>query len=72
MRVYQETSFADFKPWCGAVDTYDRIIEEGKAEEFEAIIEELYPDGIDETKLNDILWFDEEWCFEVLGIEAEE
>lgn len=47
-------------------------MEHRKEEEFEALIEELYPDGIDETQLNDILWFDSEWVFECLGINEEE
>ena len=36
------------------------------------LIEELYPDGIDETQLNDILWFKSEWVYEMLGISEEE
>ena len=32
----------------------------------------MYPEGIDETKLNDILWFEEDWIFESLGITDEE
>ena len=72
MKIYNETGLYNFKAWCGAVDTLDRIIEEGKADELEAVLEELYPDGIDETQLNDILWFEPEWCFEVCGIETEE
>jgi len=62
----------DFKAWSGAKDTQETILNEGKGEEFDSLIEELYPDGIDETQLNDLLWFDEEWLYEVLGIAEEE
>ena len=72
MKIYSETSISDFKAWSGAVSTQDRIIEEGKEDEFDALIEELYPDGIDETELNDLLWFEEDWIYETLGIEEEE
>ena len=72
MKIYSETSLYNFEAWSGAVDTLNRVIEEGKAEELEAILEDLYPDGIDETTLNDILWFDSEWVFEMCGIEEEE
>ena len=41
-------------------------------EDFENLIEELYPDGIEETRLNDILRFDSDWVLEVLGISEEE
>ena len=72
MKVYQEISIRDFKAWSGAVDTKDKIIANDKEDEFDALIEEFYPDGIDETQLNDILWFDNEWVFECLGIKEEE
>ena len=62
----------DFKAWSGAKDTQETILNEGKGEEFDSLIEELYPDGIEETHLNDLLWFDEEWLYEVLGIAEEE
>lgn len=72
MKVYQEISIRNFEAWNGAVATKDLIIDHDKADEFDALIEELYPDGIDETQLNDILWFDDEWVLESLGIEEED
>lgn len=72
MKVYQEIGIRDFEAWSGAIATKDLIIENNKEDEFDALIEELYPDGIDETQLNDILWFDDEWVFESLGIEEED
>ena len=36
------------------------------------LIEELHPDGLSETTLNDILWFESDWIFETLGITEEE
>lgn len=68
MRVYQEISFEDFDAWSGAVNTKEKIIDAGKAEEFEALVEELFPSGVDETQLNDFLWFDDDYIFESLGI----
>ena len=55
----------------GAIDTKEKIIDAGKAEEFEALIEELFPNGIDETELNDLLWFDDDYILEALGITEE-
>ena len=72
MLVIKNIDLKEFKAWSGAIETKDRIIEEGKEEEFEELIEELYPEGIDETQLNDILWFEEEWLFEALNIDIEE
>ena len=62
----------EFKAWSGAVDTQETILNEGKGEEFDSLIDELYPDGINETHLNDLLWFEEEWLYEMLGIAEEE
>ena len=73
MKTFNEnTTLSNFNAWSGAIETKDRIIEEGKADNFDQLIEELYPDGLSETSLNDILWFDEEWIFEMLGISDEE
>jgi len=72
MKVYNEISLDEFDAWSGAVHTKEVIIDNDKEEDFNHLIEELYPDGIDETTLNDILWFDDDWVFEQLGIEEEE
>lgn len=72
MKVCKEISIENFEAWSGAKDTRQKIIESGKAEEFNQLIEELYPDGLSETELNDILWFEEEWVYENIGIENEE
>ena len=73
MKTYNEnTSLKNFNAWSGAVDTQDKIINEGKADDFDNLIEELYPDGLSETALNDLLWFEEDWIFEMLGIEIED
>ena len=73
MKTFNEnTTLVNFDAWSGAVDTKERIIQEGKADEFDNLIDELYPDGLSETQLNDILWFEEDWIFEMLGILDEE
>ena len=71
MKIYKEESLSNFEWWSGAEDTAQRIWEEQGSEGFdqlEAILEDLYPDGIDETDLNDLLWFDAETVYEWLGI----
>lgn len=66
--IHQEKGIRDFKPWSGAKDTWKHIIEQGKADEFDNLMLDLYPDGIDETKLNDLLWFDADWIYQTLGM----
>ena len=58
----------EYEPWSGAVLTARIIEEKNKVEEFFNMIEELYPDGIDITQLNDILWFDSERVLDMLNI----
>lgn len=72
MKVYKEISLENFEFWSGAKDTAEKITEAEKWDELEELLEECYPEGIDETKLNDLLWFEDEWIFEMLGIEDEE
>ena len=72
MKVFSETNLENFEAWSGAKDTKQTIIDNGKESEFESLIEELYPDGLTDTKLNDILWFESEWIFDNLGISEEE
>jgi hypothetical protein len=70
--VIDNFKLENFNAWSGAIETQERIIEEGKAEEFEHFLECLYPDGMTDTELNDLLWFEDEWLFEMLGIKEEE
>ena len=73
MKVYNDNlTLRNFNAWNGAVDTKETIINEGKDKDFDYLIEELYPDGITDTQLNDLLWFEEDWIFEMLGIEIDE
>ena len=72
MTITYELDLERFEAWSGAKDTLDRIQREGKCGELENILEELYPDGMTETQLNDLLWFDSESVYEWLGIRSEE
>lgn len=69
MQVYSELSLTNFDFWSGAKDhsfTYNEL------KDFEFHLEELYPDGISETQINDIFWFEEEFICECLSIDFEE
>lgn len=69
MTITYELDLDRFEAWSGAKDTLDRVREEGKCSELENILEELYPDGMTETELNDLLWFEPETVYEWLGID---
>ena len=72
MKIITETSLDNFQAWEGAKQTLQKIREAGKVEDLEMVLDDIYPDGIDDVKLNDILWFDNDWVFESLGMKPEE
>ena len=69
MKIISEMNLKNFKAWSGAKDTLNKLIELDKCDDLEFILDDLYPDGLTDTQLNDILWFDDEWIYETLGIE---
>ena len=71
MKIISEQGLYRFQTWSGATVTKERIIAEGKEEEFNQLMDELYPDGVTDEKLNDLLWFGHEWIYETLGIKEE-
>ena len=68
MKIYKETNLQNFEFWSGAKETAKQLT----ADDFdtiESVIEDCYPEGIDETTVNDIFWFEEDWIAEMLGYE---
>ena len=72
MIIKTEKNLRNFEAWSGAIETKNLILDAGLEEEFEMLINELYPDGLTDTELNDLLWFDSDWVLENLGIKEEE
>lgn len=72
MKIISETSIADFKAWLGAVETKQAIIDAGKCDEFDSYIEEIYPDGLTDTQLNDMLWHESEYMLYLMGISEDD
>jgi len=73
MKVYNNRmTIEDFDAWSGGKYTKQVIIDNNKEADFEYLIEELYPEGIEETQLNDILWHDSDWVFKQLNIREDE
>lgn len=55
--------------WSGAVDTLNTISNEGKEDDLMELLDGLYPDGVDETELNDFLAFEDDYIFQNLDID---
>lgn len=72
MIIAYELDLQNFKAWGGAEDTLERIQREGKCDLLEQILEDTYPEGMTETELNDLLWFESETVYGWLDIRSEE
>lgn len=61
----------DYRPWSGAVDFYYEIVDADKLYDLEFILEDIYPEGLTMTELNDLLWFEEDWLRDMLGMKED-
>lgn len=71
MKIYSEKPLHNFEFWGGAKDracllTYDEL------DEIESILELEYQDGISDTELNDLFWFDFDYVCNLIGLSEEE
>lgn len=66
MKIFEEKSLIDFEFWSGAKDTV-KYLTDDDLEQIEDILNAEYPEGIDETKLNDFFWFEDDFIAEMLG-----
>lgn len=68
MKLYIDFDIESFNAWSGAIDTKESITNAGKAELFNALVDDIFPDGCTETEMNDFLWFDSASIYEMLGL----
>lgn len=71
MKIYKEESLQDFEFWSGAKDFAEKLTDD-ELDTIETNLEDIYPDGMDETGLNDLFRFDREWLCELIGTTEEE
>lgn len=75
MRVCEEISFNDLmnRCWSGATDTLETIQENNYEDELMNFLEEEFYDEVPTlTAINDLLWFDDEYVFERIGLDLTE
>jgi hypothetical protein len=70
--AYITKDFDEFEPWSGAVEVWEKILDEDKLDDLERFVDEVYNGVIGETELNDLLRFDSDYVYDVLGMSAEE
>ncbi len=66
MRIYEEKSLRNFEFWSGGRDSAD-VLTGDQLDAIEEAFEEMYPDGMEDTQINDTFWFDEDWVAQQLG-----
>lgn len=66
MKIYAEKSLRNFNFWAGAADVVKYLTYE-EIDTIENILEEMYPDGMTETAINDFFWFENDTIAEWLG-----
>lgn len=66
MKIYSETTLRKFSFWAGAVDTA-KYLSTTQLDTIENILEDIYSDGVSDTEINDLFWFDEDLIAEWLG-----
>lgn len=71
MKYYVEESLRNFQFWSGAKANAEELTD-AQLDRLEYILEEIYPDGISDTEINDLMWFEFDLIKEWLGIEDDE
>jgi hypothetical protein len=71
MKIITEQSLREFNFWSGAESNVKHLTY-SDLESLEEIITDIYSDGISETELNDLFWFDFDTVCDWIGESAEE
>lgn len=62
------TDLADFPARNGAIERKDAIVKAGKGKAFMAELSQVYPEGITQSCLNDLLRYEATWCYKLVGL----
>lgn len=68
MKIWDEVSLRDFRFWSGGRDSA-RLFTEEELDKIETALEIENPDGMSDTQLNDIFWFEDEWLCGLIGVD---
>ena len=74
MKIWKEKTAFDFlvnDAWCVDERLSDVISDAEMVDKFNQLAEDMFPNGADETTLNDWLRFDDDSIFSSLGLEYE-
>lgn len=66
MKIYKDISLSSFEFWEGALDRA-KLLTDNELERIEAELNAEYPDGMNDTELNDLFWFDFDFVCRLIG-----
>lgn len=69
MKYTVDESLREFQFWSGAKETAKHLSAE-QLDQMESILEDCYSDGMTDTQINDIFWFEQDWIAEQLGFRS--
>ena len=71
MKIYSEISLSHFEFWSGAKEFAAQLTEE-QFNMVDSFLEVLYPDGLSDTAINDMFWFDQNLIRQLANMPCEE
>lgn len=69
MKLYSDESLRNFEFWSGAADRV-KYLTDDELDSIESQLEDLYPDGMGATELNDLFWFDDDFIAGCIGYDS--
>jgi hypothetical protein len=70
MILYKELTWDTYEPHPDAAELFDLIDQQGKLDEFENLLVETEGEYVDETYVDDLLRFEEDWVIETLNLDV--
>ena len=71
MTITKEERLANFHFWSGAKYVAEKLAE-AEFDVIEELLEQIYPNGMEETEVNDFFWFEGDTIAQALGYEDED
>lgn len=71
MKIIQETDLFNFEFWSGAKDLADKLSYQ-ELMEITDVLEDLYPNGLTDTQINDLFWFDGDFICDIINKNIED
>lgn len=71
--LYSELTWDSYRPHADGVELFQRIVDQGKLQDFENLLVEVSEAGyVDEIEVDDMLRFEEDYLIDVLGLDMTE